>query len=138
MVFFVNRFRQVAYTQGEADVLITLPLCLKGDAMLWYTDLPSETLKWMNNSLDKWEKQLKAEFLPNQGETAAKARKTRFRFESMADLSLTSYLRKKTQLLRDVGLTDELSIRFEIWQSLDPELISITPLKNNETLEQFS
>ncbi|ERF69337.1 hypothetical protein EPUS_09243 [Endocarpon pusillum Z07020] len=91
----------------------------------------------MHASLDEWERQLQIEFLPNQGEAATRARQLRFKFENAEELSLASYLRRKAQLLRDAGVADESSIKFEVWQGLDPEIKSITPLRNNETLAQF-
>lgn len=52
-VFFMDRFRQVAETEGEREVLVVLPLCLKGDAIGWHNGLSRDTKRIMNNSIDE-------------------------------------------------------------------------------------
>jgi hypothetical protein len=109
----VNRFKQVARTEGDSEVLIALSLCLRGDAIPWHSDLPSATLAAMDDSLAEWEHQLLREFLPNQAEAAAQARQLRFKFDNAEEMPLSSYLRKKAQLLRDAGYMDEMAIKLK-------------------------
>jgi hypothetical protein len=136
-VFFADRIRQVAQTQGEEEVLAVLPLCLKGDAIGWHNGLSSGIKAIMNSSIDEWERQLLLEFLPNQSEANASAKRLKFKFENASDLPLTSYLRQKQQALRDAGYRDEAAIKLAMWETLDIELKGITPLRSAESLPEF-
>lgn len=72
--FFINRFIQVARTEGESEVLLVLPLCLRDDAIDWHSRLTPTVWTAMDMSLAEWERQLPKNFLPNQAEAAARAK----------------------------------------------------------------
>lgn len=77
------------------------------------------------------------EFMPNQSEANAAAKKLRFRFENANELPLALYLRQKQLALRDAGYRDEAAIKLALWETLDIELKGITALRAYESLPEF-
>ena len=135
--FFIDRFRDVADIEGDAEVLHILPRCLKGDALEWHTFLPSSTKLIMNRDLAEWERQIWDEFKPNESAAAMEAKRLKFQFSTIDEIPLGTYLRKKAALLRDSGIRDDAAIIQMTWDGLDRRLRAIVPIKSGESWRDF-
>jgi hypothetical protein len=100
--FLVDRVRFLAAQEGEIEVLRVLPLCLKGDALKWYTGLNKYTKIAMSTSLERWVEELQNEYTPNQIKSLSKARALKYRFNN-EDLPLSTYITRKTNLMKAAG-----------------------------------
>ena len=135
--FFIRRFRHIAELEGHRAVLRVLPLCLENDALEWHNGLSPTVQHEMNQSLAIWEDELLREYRPDRFESIRKAQEMTFRFGK--DTTLSQYLSRKTNTLRDGGIHDETLLVHYLWEGLDAQLALATPVRQDyDTVESFS
>jgi hypothetical protein len=134
---FINRFRDVADTEGEAAVLQCLPKCLKGDARdSWYSWLPQEVKAKMRGSLNEWEYQLVREYKKSTAEAFTECKKIKHDFGN-PDLPLGKYLRIKRAALYESGIMEESALINYARERLDTYLQRLIGVVDFESWEQW-
>lgn len=134
---FVRRIVSMVNRYGEQEVLAVLPLCLKGNARIWYDTLSPTTLDEMDDSVDLWIQHLRARFQKNPLRADEEARRCKFSFAQEHKMDLRTYITQKQNLLVEAGVEDPHIIMQRLWQDLDPTLqMSVAP-NPYFTLEDF-
>lgn len=136
--FFTRRLQVVALQEGEQPVLAALPFCLRGRALEWHTQLPSETQLDMAISLPKSIALLEQEFRRDPLEARREAKLVTFSFDKARTLPLADYLSKKVTLLRAAGTTDSATIKDEIWDGMDHTLAYLAYPRPDESLTDYT
>jgi hypothetical protein len=129
VTFFVRRCQQIAALEGDKAVLRVLPMCLKGEALEWYTSLSEPLRREMNEDLSVWETQLLQQYRPNRFDALREAERLQFRFGKADSLPLNLYFTKKVNLLEDAGITDPDMIVQHLHAGLEPQLGLVSDFK---------
>ena len=137
VAFFTRRFRQIADLEGDRAVIRVLPMCLKGEALEWYTALDLESRTKMNRDITEWEAQLLQQYRPNTVDALKEAERLKFRFDQTNALSLNQYFTKKVNLLEDAGITDQVNVVRHLHAGLDAQLALVTRFERETTVAEF-
>ena len=130
----------MATAYGKSPVLAVLPLCVKGDALEWYTGLNCGTTNRMAESLAVWKDQLRRRFASDAMEALDEAHCLRFRWDREDQMDLRQYVSRKVLLLEEAGILDEDQQVRLIWRGLDANLMAtVAPLAGGgNTLDGFT
>ena len=101
-------------------------------AVEWYLSLSDKKTDKMAQSLDEWERQLRARFQKDQLDARDEVDKLKFSFDREDQLSLREYVTKKAHLLEDAGFQDEDEVVYRIWTGLDPILMNAIQLSHRD------
>jgi hypothetical protein len=138
VAFFVRRCQHMAEIEGERAILRVLPMCLKGEALEWYTSLSDPVRRQMNGSLAAWETQLLSQYRPNRFDALREAEKLKFRFFRAETMPLNLYFTKKINLLEDAGINDPDMIVQHLHAGLEPHLALVSTFKeSNNSVDEF-
>ena len=125
---------------GKQSVLSVLPLCVKGDALEWYTGLNCGTTDRMDDDLAVWKDQLRRRFATDTMDALDKAHRLQFRWDREEQMDLCQYVTRKIMLLEEAGILDEDQQVRLLWRGLDANLMAtVSPLVGGgNTLEGFT
>ncbi|EMD86579.1 hypothetical protein COCC4DRAFT_143741, partial [Bipolaris maydis ATCC 48331] len=123
---------------GYQRVLEVLPLCMKGDAMDWYTLLSDSQLSRMTTDIDEWIIALRHPFQKDAMLAEDEANRCKHSFEHES-LDVRQYITRKETLLYDAGFEgpDELLLIQKIRGDLDPTLQNAVTIDPYMTMEDF-
>ena len=140
VALFIKRIDQMTAMYGRQSVLVVLPLCVKGDALEWYTGLNQGTIDQMSNSLAVWKDQLRRRFAIDAMDALDEAHRLRFRWDREEQMDLRQYVTRKVMLLEEAGIMDEDQQVRLIWRGLDANLMATVSLLagGGNTLKGFT
>ncbi|KAL6155438.1 hypothetical protein ACJQWK_05150 [Exserohilum turcicum] len=135
---YVRQIQHRVRLYGYQRVLEVLPLCMKGDAMDWYSSLSDSQIHRMTTSIDEWIIALRHRFQKDALLAEDEANKCKHSFERES-LDVRQYITRKQTLLYDAGIEgqDELLMIQKIWRDLDPTLQNAVTLDPYMTMEEF-
>ena len=134
---FVNRITSMVNRHGESEVLDVLPLCLEGQAQVWYDSLSKHSRDKMDQDVDIWVEYLQLRFQLDPVTAEKKAEKCKFAFKTESELGLRAYVDRKLILLREAGFDGDYQLKAQIWKGLDPVIQDILPGIRGESLKDF-
>lgn len=126
--FFIRRYHQIANIEGEDAVLLTLPRCLKGAALEWYTMRPADTIRRLDRSLREWDEQLTRQYQMPRMQARRAAEAFKFSFSKRETMPIATWLIKKTSMLHEAGVTEENDVVRYIYDGLEPLLQTACPI----------
>ena len=142
VVVFIDRIKDVSHTKGTELVRLNLQLCLRGEALEWYTSQLTDAEKRLltyGQDLDEWVTFLMERFGPPKSIGMAQLLKERYminnatRHREPREYAMAIVRAAKVAKLKTVH--NQLDI---IWNGLDVEFQSdIDPPDTNTTLNQF-
>ena len=140
VALFLKRIDQMSRQYGNQAVLDVLPLCVKNDALEWYTGLNQNTTEQMSDSLAVWKDQLRRRFASDSMDALDEAYRLRFRWDREDTMDLRQYVTRKVLLLKEARILDEDQQVKLIWRGLDANLMSmVSPLANGgNTVDGFA
>ena len=140
VALFLKRMDQMSKQYGAHAVLDVLPLCVKNDALEWYTGLNQNTTDRMSESLAVWKDQLRRRFASDSMDALDEAHRLRFRWDCEDTMDLRQYVTRKVMLLEEADIFNKDQQVKMVWRGLDPHLMStVSPLSGGgNTLEGFT
>lgn len=135
---YVRQIQHRVRLYGYQRVLEVLPLCMKGDAMDWYSSLSDGQIHRMSASIDEWIIALRHRFQKDTLLAEDEANKCKHSFERES-LDVRQYITRKQTLLYDAGIEgqNELLMIQKIWRDLDPTLQNAVTIDPYMTMEDF-
>jgi hypothetical protein len=133
---FIKRINTCCSDYGDAQVLFVLPLCLRGDSIVWYTGLPVLVRDRMRWDRTEWVQQLSLQFMLDR--SSAREKMDKYTHSLLSGDDVRTYFMKKISLLEDALISDEEEMTEKIWKGLDPILMTLVDLpRGRDCLEVF-